>query len=68
MLKKESVNSRREPRWRPAYIWVIKKVPIDMVIPLTTPRTNMHNENMVRLLPTINPATASTISTKPNIN
>ncbi|MNJ72908.1 hypothetical protein D3C77_696270 [compost metagenome] len=68
MLKKESVNSRREPRWRPAYIWVIRKVPIDMVIPLTTPSTNMHSENRVRLLPTISPAMASSIRIKPKIS
>ncbi len=68
MLKKESVNNRREPRWRPAYMWVIRKVPIDMVMPLTTPRINMHIENMVRLLPSISPATASTIRTKPKIS
>ena len=65
MLKKESVNSRRAPRWRPSYMWVIRNVPIDMVIPLTRPSTNMAAENRAMLWLSIRPATAATISTKP---
>ena len=46
-------------------MWVIRKVPIDMVIPLTSPRTNMDAENRARLWLNISPATARTIRMKP---
>ncbi|VAU68823.1 Uncharacterised protein [Klebsiella pneumoniae] len=44
---------------------VIRNVPIDMVIPLTRPSTNMAAEKRAMLWLNIRPATAATISTKP---